>query len=130
MHVIKLTYLCHGWMLGIFGRALIVEPAEAWRYGPVVPSVYHAYKSFTADPIETELIDRSGELDSQQTALMDSVLNAYESYSAWDLSAITHQPGTPWHRVYKSGRGEGAIIPNKLIRRHYEERVAANRNRS
>ena len=125
MHVIKLTYLCHGWMLGIFKRALIFEPAEAWRYGPVVPSIYHAYKSFTAGPIETELIDRGEEFDSQQTALIRSFLNAYKNYSAWDLSAITHQPGTPWHQVYKDGRGEGAIIPNKLIREHYAARVAA-----
>ena len=37
MHAIKLVYLCHGWMLGIYGRSLIGEPVEAWRYGPVVP---------------------------------------------------------------------------------------------
>ena len=46
MHVLKLTYLCHGWMLGIYDHALINEPVEAWQYGPVVPSLYHKYKKF------------------------------------------------------------------------------------
>lgn len=123
MHVLKLVYLCHGWMLGIFGRSLIVEPVEAWRYGPVVPTVYHTYKSFRGNPIVTVAVDHSALLDEEQNELLEAVLDAYEDYSAWDLSAITHQPGTPWYKVYRDGRGEGAIIPNPMIRKHYEERL-------
>ena len=41
MHVIKLVYLAHGWMLGFTSRALINEAVEAWTYGPVVPSTYY-----------------------------------------------------------------------------------------
>ena len=123
MHVIKLVYLCHGWMLGICGRPLITEAAEAWRYGPVVPTVYRAYKSFGGDPIDAVPIDCSSKFDEEQTELMDAVLDAYRDYTAWSLSAITHQPGTPWHTVYRGGWGENAIIPNKLIRKHYEARI-------
>lgn len=127
MHVIKLVYLCHGWMLGICERPLIVEPAEAWRYGPVVPAVYRAYKSFGGDPIDTVPTDLGEAFDEKQTELMDAVLRAYREYTPWDLSAITHQPGTPWHAVYRGGRGAGAIIPNKLIRKHYKARIEAER---
>lgn len=127
MHVIKLVYLCHGWMLGICDRPLISESAEAWRYGPVVPTVYHAYKSFGGDPIETVPTDHSEGFDDEQVELMEAVLDAYKYHTAWDLSAITHQPGTPWHHVYKGGWGEGAIIPNKLIRKHYKARIEAER---
>lgn len=123
MQVLKLTYLCHGWMLGVFKRALINEPVEAWRYGPVVPSIYHAYKSFGRHPIETELVDRTGKFDAEQRSLIDAVLEAYKDYTAWQLSAITHQPDTPWAKVYGDGRGEGAIIPDRLILSHYEDRV-------
>ena len=126
MHVIKLVYLCHGWMLGVCGRALITESAEAWRYGPVVPAVYHAYKSFGGDSIDAVPTDRSEEFDAEQKELMNAVLGAYEDYTAWDLSAITHQPGTPWHTVYRDGQGEGAIIPNNLIRKHYKARIESN----
>ena len=124
MHVLKLVYLCHGWMLGIFGRGLISEPVEAWRYGPVVPTIYHVYKSFGGRQIEAMPTDQAHVFDADQTRLVAAVLLAYKEYSAWDLSAITHQPGTPWHEVYKGGRGEGSIIPNKLIQKHYEARSA------
>lgn len=123
MHVLKLVYLCHGWMLGLFGRPLINEAVEAWRYGPVVPSVYHTYKSFGGESIEPRPSDQSSGFDTDQNRLMEAVLSAYKNYTAWDLSAITHQPGTPWHRVYKGGVGEGSIIPNRLIRKHYEDRA-------
>ena len=127
MHVIKLVYLCHGWMLGICDRPLIVEDAEAWRYGPVVPTVYHAYKSFGGEAIETVSTDRSEEFDKEQIGLIEAVLDAYKNHTAWALSAITHQPGTPWHQVYRDGWGEGTIIPNKVIRRHYKARIETNR---
>lgn len=123
MHVLKLAYLCHGWMLGVFGRGLIAESAEAWRYGPVVPTIYHVYKSFRGEPIAVPLADRSADLDESQHELLGAVLRAYRGYSAWDLSAITHQPGTPWHEVSNGGRGEGAIIPDAVIGRHYAERL-------
>lgn len=125
MHVIKLVYLCHGWMLGIKGCNLINEPAEAWQYGPVVPSTYHRYKSFGGNPITAEPLDRTTNLDAGQNELVEAVVQAYREYTGWMLSSITHQPDTPWAKVYKNGRGEGAIIPNELIQRHYKDRVNA-----
>ena len=127
MHLIKLVYLCHGWMLGVHRRPLIHEDVVAWRYGPVVPTVYHMYKSFGGSPIDAARPKPSqqGVFDGQQLGLMDAVLNAYQDYSAFDLSAITHQAGTPWHVVYAGGHGRGAIIPNALIQEHYAARLAS-----
>ena len=125
MHVIKLVYLCHGWMLGIHDQCLITEAAEAWQYGPVVPSVYHRYKSFRGDAITGVHKDHSSELNRDQCTLIADVLDAYRGYDALALSAITHQPDTPWAKVYEDGRGAGAIIPNELIRDHYKQRANA-----
>ena len=125
MHVIKLAYLCHGWMLGIHAHSLLSEPVEAWRYGPVVPSIHRRYKSFRANAIDTELVDRSSDLDDDQKRIMSDVIEAYREYEAWMLSSITHKRGTPWDKTYRWGLGEGAIIPNKLIRRHYERMARA-----
>ena len=116
MHVIKLVYLCHGWMLGIHRRSLIDESVEAWRYRSVVPSIYHTYKAFGGERITTIPRDRGNLLDDDQKALIEEVGEAYRDYGVWALSSITHQPATPWHIVYRSGRGEGAIIPNEVIR--------------
>lgn len=123
MHILKLVYLCHGWMLGNTGRKLINEPVEAWRYGPVVPSVYHLYKSFGGDAIDVEPIDFSDKLSNYQTRLIDKVVDAYKEHSAISLSSITHRKGSPWHQVYRGGSGVGAIIPDKIIQRYYEDRL-------
>ena len=110
-------------MLGVFGRGLIAEPAEAWRYGPVVLTLYHTYKSFRGGPITVPPADRSADLDKRQHDLLGAVLRAYQDYSAWDLPAIIHQPRMPWYEVYNGGRGEGAIIPDAVTGRHYAERL-------
>ena len=101
MHILKLTYLCHGWMLGLAERSLISEPAEAWQYGPVVPSLYHRYKSFRGNPIRVEPLDKSLELAIEQRGLIKTVEEVYREYTAWELSSLTHQPGTPWDIVRK-----------------------------
>lgn len=106
-------------MLGLCHRSLINEPVEAWRYGPVIPSVYQRYRSFRSEPIEIEVIDRAELFDKEQIEVIDDVLEAYQAYSAFDLSNITHRKGTPWSRVFEDGRGLGAIIPNRLIEEYF-----------
>ena len=120
MQVLKLVYICHGWVLGLTDLPLVDEPVEAWRYGPVVPSVYHRYKSFGRDAITTAPVDRSGMLGDQQRELVEIVEEVYRDYSALELSGLTHQPDTPWDTVRRE-YGIGAIIPNELIRNYYRE---------
>ena len=120
MHVLKLVYICHGWVLGLTDRPLVDEPVEAWRYGPVVPSVYRRYKSFGRDSITTVPVDRSEMLGMQQREFIEVVEEVYRSYSALELSSLTHQPNTPWDTTRRK-YGIGAIIPNELIRQHYRE---------
>ncbi len=122
MHVIKLVYLCHGWMLGIHDEPLIIEPVEAWTYGPVVPSTYHTYKAFGGNPITVVPEDRSEQMVDDQLAMIEDVLVAYQKYSPVELSSITHQPGTPWYETYHTW-GSGCIIPNELIRDFYRRRA-------
>jgi uncharacterized phage-associated protein len=120
MHVLKLVYLCHGWTLGLHEMALIHEPVEAWRYGPVVPSVYHSYKSFGGGPIDTTPADRSGEFNRAQVEAIQLVHDVYGDFSAVQLSALTHRPGTPWDLTRKQ-YGLGAVIPDELILDHFKE---------
>ena len=44
MQILKLVYFCHAWTLALYDRPLIEQPIEAWRYGPVIPDVYHSFK--------------------------------------------------------------------------------------
>ena len=122
MHVLKLTYLAHGWMLGFTGQALINETIEAWTYGPVIPSIYYRYKSFGGDQIKVECIDQSEKLGDDQQEIINLVTDAYFDYTALELSGITHQQETPWDIIYNSF-GAGTIIPNDRIRDYYRRRI-------
>src|SRR5277367_2017193 len=51
MQLLKLVYFAHGWYLADSGAPLIDEMVEAWRYGPVIPSLYHEFKAFGKNPI-------------------------------------------------------------------------------
>src|SRR5690242_19451838 len=88
MQVIKLVYLAHGWYLAITGRPLLDERVQAWRFGPVVPSIYHEFKKYGNGPIEdpartTKLIRNNGgfrlslvpyELEGEDSALAKQVI--------------------------------------------------------
>ena len=86
----------------------------------MVPSVYRRYRSFGRDSITTVPVDRSEMLDERHQDLIEVVEEVYRSYSALELSSLTHQPDTPWD-VTRRKHGIGAIIPNELIRKHYRE---------
>lgn len=119
MHAIKLPYICHGWMLGLHGQSLIDEPVEAWKYGPVIPSIYQTYRAFGGNPITTHAKEYL-ELSTVQSELIKQVAEGYQDYVGWQLSAITHKNGTPWHEVYQDGAGLFSIIPNEIIQKYYE----------
>ena len=121
MQVLKLVYISHGWMLGLLDRPLISEAIEAWRYGPVVRSVYRRYRKYRGDPIADRGAPHDGQLDPQQRNLIDQVSRGYGKYSGIELSRLTHQRDTPWAIAWHSGM---SIIPNELIRDHYRRRAA------
>ena len=125
LQVVKLTYLCHGWMLGLYHKPLSAQPAEAWKYGPVIPDVYHEVKVHGRKPITAPIDFPQAELDSTESDLVQQVHKAYEDFSGIQLSQITHEPGTPWHKIWNE-HGRNTIIPNSLIEEHYAGLAAEN----
>ena len=116
--LIKLVFLCHAWHLAKLRAPLIMERVEAWKYGPVVPSVYHQYKRFGADPISEAHTDNP-DFDKHQRLLIRNVVDFYKVYSTNEIMIRTHEPGSPWHTVYHGGR-PNAEIPDELIQHYYE----------
>ena len=55
MKLIKLTYIAHGWHLGLYDSELIDEPVYAWKYGPVVQSIYQDFKWYGDNQIAETL---------------------------------------------------------------------------
>nr|WP_314498686.1 type II toxin-antitoxin system antitoxin SocA domain-containing protein [uncultured Chryseobacterium sp.] len=130
MKVLKLVYIANGWFLGYTNNTLITERSQAWQYGPVISSVYDAFKIYGKSPIEKMFLpnnilqDEYSKLknDKYTNSFLDSVWNVYKNYNALQLSDLTHQPNTPWSITYNSN-GVRSTIPNDLIEKHYKEKI-------
>jgi len=125
MQLIKLVYLAHGWMLGVYGRPMLEESVEAWRYGPVLRNLYQRVKEFRDLPVVGP-IKRSpfgGEVEEEFSAeeshIIAEVFRIYKDWSGIELSSLTHQQGSPWDITWR-GTGENAEISNDLIEYHYK----------
>lgn len=118
LQVIKLTYLCHGWMLGLYRRPMSTQSVLAWRYGPVIPAVYHEVKRYGRNPVRALLRSGDGGFDFQENDLIKQVFDVYGKFSGIDLSMLTHAEGSPWHQIWHR-EGMNATIPNDLIEKHF-----------
>ena len=122
MQVQKLVYFAHGWHLALTGEPLINERVLAWDYGPVVRSLWRAFKEYGSNPIQkmARVPDWEGDLvnwitptveDGEQpetnaytAALIRRVWEQYGSLKAYELSELTHVEGGPWSRTRENGR--------------------------
>ena len=128
MQVQKLTYLCHGWMLGLYGEPLSRQQVEAWRWGPVIPDVYYELRKYGGQRM-SELVDLRSlgfepddiRLSDKEADLVGQVLEVYGDFTGPQLSTLTHKPGSPWDQVWRPGRGRAAVIPDRIIQRYYAE---------
>ncbi len=124
MQIIKLVYICHGWMLGLYGRPLIKQPVEAWRYGPVIGNLYQGLKKYGSSHVTAAIPARDGDFDEFEADLTEQVRNKYSHLSGIALSRLTHAVGTPWYTTYHM-EGQNSIIPDDLIEEHYMQKAKA-----
>ncbi|WP_237277630.1 Panacea domain-containing protein [Tenacibaculum ovolyticum] len=129
MKLIKLMYISQGLSLSLLERPLFENDAiEAWKFGPVIPSVYHEFKHFKSSPITTNSVMLD---DDNWQQLSEPTLNneedqkivlltwqLYRDITAKDLVDLTHMAGTPWSLTYRPGHN--IIINNNLIKRYYD----------
>lgn len=122
MQILKLVYIAHGWMLGIYEEPLIEDEIQAWQYGPVIPNLYKDVKEFRDNKITSRLAEKNGELSftKQQRDVIKFTYDLYGNKSGTQLSSLTHQPGTPWDLAYIPGVF-GSKIPNSQIMTHYKK---------
>lgn len=120
MQLMKLVYIAHGWSLGLRGQDLFADRIEAWKFGPVIPELYHATKRWGREPIPLDKVTGDMEVDPSTEAFLRDVFSKYGHMDGIRLSNLTHKPGTPWQQVYREG-SFGREIPDDLIRRHYEQ---------
>lgn len=137
MSLIKLVFLAHGWSLAFFDEPIVEATPQAWKFGPVYPSLYTSLSAYTSQPVDKIITDdiiqvpyTADNLSASETRLLDSVFSSYAKMGAFALSDLTHLPGSPWHTVYNT-QGAYKPIPDDLLRAYYtdiRERKALPRN--
>jgi uncharacterized phage-associated protein len=85
----KLLYYIQGWSLARLGEAAFADAIQAWKHGPVVPTVYDAFKSHGAEPIPSTFCGPV-DIDEQFQSFIASVWEDYKSFSAIELRQMTH----------------------------------------
>lgn len=100
----KLLYYAQGFSLALRGEPCFPEPVVAWLHGPVVVSVYEAYKACGKNPIPAPDDYDPASFPSELRELLDEVYDTYGQFSAWRLREMTHEE-TPWK----------SALPNRAI---------------
>lgn len=123
MKLLKLTYIAHGWHLGFYGRPLISNSIEAWKYGPVIPDLYHITKRFGFGDVDIETIKRRSfhTLNDDDVKFIKVIWENYKQFSGLDLSTKTHQDKTPWSEAYDGTFNK--IIENDTIEKYYKNLI-------
>ncbi|MGS1078388.1 Panacea domain-containing protein [Pseudoxanthomonas beigongshangi] len=137
MQLLKLVYIAHGWHLGFYKTPLINERVEAWRYGPVIPSLYKKVKRFGSKgvdgPLQTGILpwEHEKEVDGTVQKLLDSVWQGYGHFGGIKLSEMTHMKGSPWWRAWNDLGGmhqSHAPLDDAVIQEFYELKIAAHKD--
>jgi uncharacterized phage-associated protein len=128
MTLLKCLYFAHGWHLAKYGRPLVGQPFEAWRFGPVNRVVYDQLKNLGSRPVRQRLKVFDPEtcgyreakacLDAETSHFLDSIFDYYARFHAYRLSELTHEHGSPWDLIWREAETRavpGMIIPDTLI---------------
>jgi uncharacterized phage-associated protein len=129
----KIVYFSHGWYLTLFSHPLISHEFEAWPYGPVIHVLREQFESYGDEPI-TKMAERldifTGSrsivapiVSGEDARFITHIFDSYHHYTAWKLSEMTHEPNSPWDRLWNSAEPVGRLalrIKNEEIKAYFD----------
>ena len=128
LQVIKMTYYCKGWSLSFNDEPLFHQKVEAWQFGPVIGDVYRAIKQWRNNPIRQPIQGYDGSFGAKELSLIDEVYDAYKEFDGIQLSSMTHQDESPWHKSWHKNSnylwrtfGITTNIPDGLLKEYFSE---------
>ena len=134
MKIQKLVYLAHGYCLHYEERPMLDRPFMAWKFGPVLPTLYHECKRFTRKGInelvtgmDTErwtLVETPSPDDNRAMEIISFVWGQYGKVRATVLSCWTHEKNGPWARITENGTQVGLKkkIPDNQIKEYFDKK--------
>nr|DAZ65954.1 MAG TPA: hypothetical protein [Caudoviricetes sp.] len=110
MKLQKLTYLVYKKFYQDTNYILFQDKFEVWKYGPVVRSIYDAFKGYRGNAIKNYHRETDGSIliANEDTSLslkmaLDGIWDKYKLYDGIPLSTMTHREGTAWYKAAKRG---------------------------
>lgn len=130
----KLVYLCYADYLCDTGKELFKDLIYAYKYGPVVDSVYERYKKYGYKPIEEEKEDIDStvpempaksrilfaEDGTEKIISIDSTLKKYGHLTARQLVDLTHRDSAPWTMTPKGTWIFNSVIKPETIKQYHK----------
>ena len=122
----KMIYIAFGWASVILDSFIFDDRIEAWKYGPVIPAIYHEFKHFGSNIITTckatvfnfEKGSYSPEIRNDDIKeILNNVEKEYKDFATVQLIDITHRKGTPWFETYDEDYNNE--INKDLIKQYY-----------
>ena len=134
----KLVYLCFADYLCDTGKELFTDSIYAFRYGPVVDTVYEKYKKYGYKPIEEEKenIDTTilempaksrilfAEDGTEKIISIDRTLRKYGQLTAGQLVELTHKENAPWTMTTKGKWIFYSRIKPEIIKKYHKFEMA------
>ncbi len=139
MQLQKLAYFANGWHLALGGKPMIRQRFEAWKFGPVCDSIYHAFKENGSAPIgdlaavvdwdaegEPVINPRLPKVDPDSDfarRLIHRIVEKYGVLSGAQLSKLTHAENGAWWKAWVTHDGqnrEGTDLLDEDIREEFD----------
>lgn len=89
----KLCYYAQGIYLAVTDTSLFEEDFQAWKFGPVIPTLYHKYKTLGWKQISNDI--NPTQLEESIRSFINDVVSAYGRFDGAYLSTMTHRE-SPW----------------------------------
>jgi len=126
LQLIKLVYISHGWNLALNDTPLIYDKIEAWKYGPVMPSLHSLFEMHALskdDLVENFLIEETSCVKPIHKTLLNKVYVKYKHVSGDKLTELMHQEDTPWYTVWDNEKGRNKPIDNEATKKYYSRQI-------
>lgn len=125
----KIMYFSYCEYLREYHSPMFLEEFEAWRYGPVIPEVYHEFKKYSRSKIKINDKDKllvwskimKFKSYDKLLRVIDKTLEEYGKCTARQLVDKSHEKDSPWYIVYRDGEGKNNKIPKELIEEFLEK---------
>lgn len=130
LQIQKLVYFLHGYYLAKSGNSLIEEPFQAWRYGPVLTSLYENLKKYGSQPVKAYLptVDKITGKESffivsdaheEFWSVFPLVWEKYAKLSGGRLSELSHKKGSPWDLTPNLMQ----VIDDQVIKSYFQKEL-------